>query len=110
MVGASVGSWLVAALLTSRAAGGAMFLGMIGPLGAAVGTWLAVETVHRRNPVGVTRVLLVGFAAKMVFFGAYVALVLTRIGSSAIPFAASFTVYFIGLYGAEAAMLRRLTK
>ena len=108
MVVGAVLSWLAAAAIVDRATGTAAFLGMIAPLGAAVLTWIAVQSAHARNPAGVTRVLIIGLAAEMVFFGAYVAVVLTRLHATPVPFVVSFTAYFIGLYAIEAMMLHRL--
>jgi hypothetical protein len=110
MVGASVGAWLAVAVLVDGPAGAAALLGMLAPLGAAALSWLTIESAHARNPSGVTRALLVGFAVKMAFFGAYVAIVLTRLYVRPVPFVASFTASFIGLYAAEAVMLHRLTR
>jgi hypothetical protein len=44
----------------------------------------------------------------MVFFGAYVAVMLAVLRLRPIPFVLSFTGYFIGLYLMEALYLRRL--
>ena len=110
MVGASVGSWLGATALFGGGAGVSILAGMLAPLAATAGTWIAVKSAQRRNPAGVTRVMMMGFAAKIVFFGAYVAAVL-RLGGGAVrplPFVVSLTVYFIALYLAEALLLRRL--
>ena len=110
MVGASVGSWLGATALVGGRTGVAILLGMLAPLAAASGTWIAVESAQRRNPAGVTRVLMIGFAVKMAFFGVYVAAVL-RFAAGAVrplPFIVSFLVYFIALYLAESLLLRRL--
>jgi len=106
MVGASVGSWLVAVALFGM--GFELFLGMCAPLVAAVGTWIAVERTHQANPSGVTAVLMAGFVGKMVFFGAYVVIVLRGLSIRPVPFVISFTAYFIGLYLVEALYLRRL--
>ncbi len=51
---------------------------MIAPLVIAVGTWVAVERTHQANPSAVTAVMMGGFLGKMVFFGAYVVIVLQR--------------------------------
>ena len=106
MVGASVGSWLVAVALFGM--GFELFLGMFAPLVAAVGTWIAVERTHRANPSGVTAVFMAGFVGKMVFFGAYVVIVLRGLSIRPAPFVISFTAYFIGLYLVEALYLKRL--
>jgi len=49
-----------------------------------------------------------GFVAKMLFFGAYVAVMLEVVGVRPVPFVVSFTAYFIALYLAEALLMRRL--
>ena len=47
--------------------------------------------------------MMAAFAAKMVFFGAYVAVMLQgRLRVRPVPFVASFTAYFIALYLVEA--------
>jgi hypothetical protein len=48
------------------------------------------------------------FGAKLVFFGAYVAIALRLLMLRPVPFVVSFTSYFIGLYALEAFYLRRL--
>jgi hypothetical protein len=106
MVGASIGSWLVAMALFGM--GFELFLGMIAPLVTAVGTWVAVERTHRANPSGVTAVLMGGFLGKMVFFGAYIVIMFRGLSLRPVPFVISFTSYFIGLYLIEALYLRRL--
>jgi hypothetical protein len=108
MVGAGVGSWLVVAALVDAQTSVAVFLGMLAPLAVTVGTWVAIERVHRRNPADVTRLMMAAFAGKMVFFGAYVAVVLRGLSVRPQPFVISFTAYFIGLYLIEALYLRRL--
>jgi hypothetical protein len=108
MTGASVASWLIVTAL----AGGArleVLFGMLGPWLSACGTWAAVEAAHRTAPARVTAVMIGGFAAKMVFFGVYVAVMLEMLELRPIPFVASFTAYFIALYAMEAVFLKRLT-
>lgn len=105
----SIASWLVV-----RAAGGdavhpeALF-GMLGPLASALATWAAVDRTHRVAPARLTAVMMTGFALKMVFFGAYVAVLLRGMSLRPVPFIVSFTAYFIGLYAMEALFLTRLT-
>jgi hypothetical protein len=52
--------------------------------------------------------MMTGFVVKMVFFGAYVAVVLKGLAQPAVPFAVSFTGSFVTLYLIEALALRRL--
>jgi len=83
-------------------------LGMTGPLVASLATSIAIERVFRRNPVGVTSLMLKAFAAKMVFFAAYVSLILGLGFVRPIPFVISFTIYFLALHITAAISLRRL--
>jgi len=107
MIGSSVASWAAIS-----AAGGAAFnpelaLGMAGPLASAGVTWHVVQRTHAKAPERVTGVLVAGLAIKMVFFGAYIAL-LAALGLRLRPFVVSFALYFIALHAIEAGYLRRL--
>lgn len=83
-------------------------LGLLGPLLAAVGSWELIERTFRREPARVTGLMAVAFGVKMVFFGAYVVVMLKGLALQTIPFTVSFTAAFIGLYAAEAVFLKRL--
>ncbi len=98
MVTTSVTSWLAAAVVVERRTSVEVLWGMLGPLAVAIGTWLAVERAKRQKP----------FAGKMVFFGAYVAVMLRVLRLRPAPFVISFTGFFIILYLMEALYLRRL--
>ena len=74
----------------------------------AVGTWVLTERTYRRHPERLTALMIAAFGVKMLFFGAYVAVMLRVAGAAAVPFVASFTAYFIALYLIEALYLRRL--
>jgi hypothetical protein len=106
MAAGCVGSWLVAAVLFDRTS--ELFLGMIGPLVAAAATWMAIERTQRHNPSGVTRLLMGALMAKVLFFGAYVVGVSRVPGIDLPTFAASFFVYFVALYIAQAFLIRGL--
>jgi hypothetical protein len=108
MAGAGVASWLAATGVLGMKTGTEVLFGMLGPLTAVIGSWALVERTHRLNPQRVTAVMIVAFAAKMVFFGVYVAVMLKVLALRPIPFVASFMGYFLGLYGMEALYLRRL--
>jgi hypothetical protein len=60
------------------------------------------------NPGGMTAVMIAAFGFKVVFFGVYVAVMLGLLALRPVPFVASFTGYFIGLYLIEALYMRRL--
>jgi hypothetical protein len=109
MTGASVVSWLGVTLAATGPANPELLLGMLGPLLSGCVTWIAVERAHRAAPERVTRVLAVGFVVKMVFFGAYVVLMLRVAELRPLPFVVGFTSYIIGLYMMEALFLSRLS-
>ena len=108
MIGASVMAWLAAVALFGTATGVAVFFGMIGPLAVATATWVLTERTYRDNPDRLTSLMVAGFAGKMVFFGAYVTVMLRLLSLPPVPFVASFTSYFIALHMTEALCLRRL--
>lgn len=88
--------------------GGAVLLGMLGPLAAAVGTWTIVERTHARAPERVSGVMIKLFGAKLVLFAAYVAAVVLLLASGNVAFVVSFTCHYILLHVMEAVYLRRL--
>ena len=108
MVGASVAAWLAAAAILGMRTGVEILWGMIAPLAAASGSWVMAERTFTRHPERLTSLMIAAFAAKVVFFGAYVTVVLTVLSPRPVPFVAGFTSYFIALYLWEALCLRRL--
>jgi hypothetical protein len=107
MIGGSLTSWAGVTLAGGSELNPEMAIGMAGPLTSASATWVAVERTHAASPARVTSVLIVGFIAKMLFFGALVGLV-GALGLRPRPFVLSFAVYFIALHVLEAFYLRRL--
>ena len=107
MVAGSLAGWLVVAAL-DRSLADDVFFGMLGPLVAVGATWLLVDHAARTNPAGVTQLMMAAFVVKMLFFGVYAAVVLLAAGVDRVPFALSFTVYFVGLYAVEAWLFKRL--
>lgn len=108
MVGVSVAVWLLVAAVVDGPARVAALGGMLGPLAVVCGTWLVVERTYRVNPAGMTAVMVAAFGFKVLFFGMYVAVMLGLLALRPVPFVASFTGYFIGLYLIEALYMRRL--
>jgi len=86
----------------------AVLLGIVGPLSVVSVSWVVMARTFRRHPARLTAVMMMAFAAKMVFFAAYVAIALKVVAVSPVPFVASFAVSFIALYFVEAVSLRRL--
>ena len=108
MAVASVLTWLVAAVIVDRRTSLEILFGMLGPLAAASGTWFLAAWVYRERPEELTGLMVAAFVLKMIFFGAYVAVMLRVIGFRPVPFVVSFTGYFVGLYLMEALYLKRL--
>ena len=108
MIAASVGCWLVAALLIDARTRVEVLFGMVGPLAMAAGSWVLVERTFARNARLLTSVMIAAFAFKVVFFGAYVVVMLKLLLLRPAPFVASFVSYFVGLYLMEALYLRRM--
>lgn len=104
----SLGSALLVVAVAGRETGREVALGMLAPLAAATVSWVLTERTYTRDPKRLTGLMMAGFAAKMVFFGAYVAIVLKVVGARPVPFVASFTGYFIAMYVIEALLMRRL--
>jgi hypothetical protein len=103
----AVGSVATAAILGARF-GREVWIGMFAPLIVVSATWLLSERVYKTHPESLTSVMISAFAGKLVFFGAYVGLVVGVLGVKPVPFAASFTGYFIALHMVEALWLKRL--
>lgn len=108
MAGASALAAALALALFGPEYGPEILLGMCGPLAESMVSWVVSEQVFRRRPERLTAVMIAAFAGKLVFFGAYVAVMLKVLALRPVPFMASFTAYFIALHFVEALALRRL--
>jgi hypothetical protein len=107
IVAGSLGSSLLVTALLGEAAGPEVVLGMLGPLAAVTVSWVLMARAHRRDPASVTALMIKAFAVKMVFFGAYVVVVVGVLDVRPVVFVASFTGYFLTLYFVEAVLLSR---
>jgi hypothetical protein len=85
-----------------------ILLGAIAPLVAAVGSWVLMERTYNQNPAQLTPLMVKAFAAKVVFFGLYVVIMLRALSIRPLPFIVSFTSVFVALHLIEAFCLRRL--
>ena len=85
-----------------------IWLGMLGPLVIVGAGWIVVERTERRQPGNMTRIQVQLLVAKMVFVGGYVTAILGMSPARPVPFAVSFSGYFLVLYGIEAIALYRL--
>ena len=108
MGAASLVAALAAVAVAGRETGADVLLGMLAPLAATAGSWVLIERTFKRDPQRLTALMIGAFGAKMLFFGAYVAVMFTIVGVQPVPFIVSFTGYFIALYLTEALLMRRL--
>jgi len=108
MVGAAVLSWLAVAAIPDVESDREVLLGMLAPLAGAVGTWVLVARTYPSQPERLTSLMVAAFGAKLVFFGAYVTVMLKVLALRPLPFVISFTTYFIALHMFEALCLQRL--
>jgi hypothetical protein len=107
MIGGCLVGWAVAVAIWGHAARLDVGLGLTGPLVAALGTWAMIVRTVRADPSQLTRRLLGALAAKMVFFGGFVAVAIRGLGVRPVAFVVSFTVSFVVLHLVEAILLRR---
>jgi hypothetical protein len=84
-----------------------VLFGMLAPLAGAAATWVLVARTFGSHPEWLTSLMVAAFAAKLVFFGAYVTVMLTVLSLQPVPFVVSFTAYFITLLLVEALCLQR---
>jgi hypothetical protein len=108
MMAASLAAAVAAIAIAGRETSAGVFLGMLAPLAAAGVSWVMIERTFKRDPQQLTALMIGAFVAKMLFFGAYVALILAVVGVQPVPFVVSFTGFFIALYLTEALLMRRL--
>ena len=111
LVGSVLSAFGIVALLGAEAEPDvrlAVWLGMAGPLVVAVGSAIAIERVFRKRPESSTKFMAAAFAAKMILFGGYVALVVAMGWARPTPFAIAFVAYFLVLQITEAFYLKHL--
>jgi hypothetical protein len=104
----ALGSGIVAVAAAGTLLAAEILLGMLAPLAAVIVSWVMTERIYKREPARVTGLMIGAFGVKMIFFGAYVALMIEIVGVRPAPFVASFTGYFVALYLTEAMLMRRL--
>lgn len=108
MIAAGLACWFATTAFFGVPSHLATLLGAVAPVLVAIVTWRMAEQTFRRNPSALTGLMMTGFVGKMVFFGAYVVVVIKGFSQPAVPFAVSFTAAFISAYLIEALALRRL--
>jgi hypothetical protein len=85
-----------------------LWLGMLGPLAAAVLSWIAMARKYRGNPDRLTALMIKAFGTKMIFFAGYITVLVVFGSAEPVPFVCSFAFYFVALHTAEAIGLHRL--
>ncbi len=104
----SILSSLILALLLGTGTRIEIWVGMIGPLASTIISWIAIERQSIKHPEALTGLMIKSFAAKMIFFAAYITVLLKTGLVRPNPFVVSFISYFILLHGMEAIGLHRL--
>ena len=107
LAAACVLTWGAAAALAPEAAAAA-FLGMAAPLVVGLATIRLVERTVRADVTRLTARMAAAFAVKLVFYAVYVSVVVGLLRVDPVPFALSFTFYFVALQIAEALYFRTL--
>ncbi len=108
MVGAGLLVGLMATTLLGMPVLAETALGVLGPMGAACGSWMLIERTMRRDPTQVTPMMMKLFAVKMLFFGGFVVAAVLGLHLRPAPFMVSFTSAFVVMYFLEAFYLQRL--
>ena len=101
-------SWLALAMFFAHDTAVEILFGMLGPLFAVIVTWILAERIYHRHPAASTSLMVAAFAGKLVFFGAYVTVMLRVLSLRPAPFVVSFTSYFIVFHLIGALHLQRL--
>jgi len=109
MAGAAIGSWLAVSAIGGDRVNPESLFGMAGPLAATSASWLATVRANRVAPERAFAVMIVWFALKVLFFCAYVVVMLRLLSLRPVPFVLAFVTYFIALYAMQAGFLKRLT-
>jgi hypothetical protein len=108
MLSGSVLSALILTALLDASVRIEIWLGMLGPLAAALISWIAMVRRHGRNPEDLTKLMIKAFAAKMIFFAGYIIVLLGVGWVRPFSFVISFLGYYISLHAMEAIGLRHL--
>ena len=107
MIAASVVSGLALLVMTGGQYVPEVTAGMVGPLVVAVIT-LTLASRPASNPATVQARMLVGFVVRLLFFVAYVVILVRGVGLRPVPFIATFAGYLMALYAAQIVLMRRL--
>ena len=107
IIASCIGSWALISLMFPQVTV-EILLGMLSPLLLAIGTLILVDRTYRKAPQKLTSRMTQAFMGKMLFYGVYVSVIVGFYSFQAVPFAVSFTLYFIGLHLTEALYFQAL--
>ena len=107
IIASCIGSWALISLMFPQVTV-EILLGMLSPLLSALGTLILVDRTYRKAPLKLTSLMTQAFMGKMLFYGVYVSVIVGFYSFQAVPFAVSFTLYFIGLHLTEALYFQSL--
>ena len=102
LVAVCVASSGLCAIVLAPPAATAVVLGMAAPLGVGLATIRLVEQTARTDIRRLIGRMTMAFMVKLVFYAAYVSIVLGALAIDPVPFALSFTLYFAALQITEA--------
>ena len=108
LVAVCVASCSLCTVVLAPDAAAAAFLGMAAPLALGLVTILLAEQTARTDMQRLTARLTGAFIAKLVFYAVYVSVVVGVLAVDPVPFAVSFTLYFVTLQNIEALHLKTL--
>jgi len=107
IIASCIGSWALISLMFPQVTV-EILLGMLSPLLSALGTLILVDRTYRKAPQKLTSLMTQAFMGKMLLYGVYVSVIVGFYSFQAVPFAVSFTLYFIGLHLTEALYFQSL--
>ncbi|MEE2765210.1 MAG: hypothetical protein VX600_01815 [Candidatus Neomarinimicrobiota bacterium] len=87
-----------------------LFFGWLGPVVAGTTTIIFIKRASRKEIRLITKTLTIGFAIKMIFYGAYILILFKIYPFNPIPLMCSFAGFFLGLHALEAVIINNLSK
>ncbi len=103
-------SWGLIWLIVVPEVAVATFLGMIIPLLLSIGTIVLAAKIQDKRPEKLFSFMTKAFIAKMIVYGLYTVLIVGVLSFEAVPFAISFTFYFVTLHLAATLHLRNMLR
>ena len=85
-----------------------IFLGLVGPVLVGFITIFFMIKYSNSRAIRFNKMLVRGFAIKIIFYGVFIITIFTVYSFKPIPFMCSFTVSFIGLHMMEAIVLKKI--